>query len=84
MGKRKSSSSHDKPSKKGTSAPDSAAAPPANDDVKTAFRDGLFDDAVLKEYNEQYRNSGPFVTRTSFSSSPLTRSPATRTPSSRH
>lgn len=58
MGKRKASGSHTKTPKKKTRS----SVPPAEPrDVKAAFRPGLFDEAVLKEYREQYRTSGPYT-----------------------
>ncbi|KAF8542990.1 Oxoglutarate and iron-dependent oxygenase degradation C-term-domain-containing protein [Trichophaea hybrida] len=64
MGKRKSPSSHSSPttssSKKGKSSDSPAAASIPAEDIKAAFRPNLFDEAVLKEYNEQYLTSGPY------------------------
>lgn len=61
MGKRKASSSIGSESKKGkTTTLSVLSKEPEN--VKAAFRDDLFDKKVLKEYNEQYINSGPYET----------------------
>jgi hypothetical protein len=54
------SSSSKKKGKKEKSAV--TTAPAVNDDIKSAFRPGLFDSEVLKEYNEQYAKSGPYAT----------------------
>ena len=66
MGKRKHSSSHRSPSasssKKGKTSKTkhgATGAVAANDDIKAAFRTGLFDKAVRKEYHKQYRDFGP-------------------------
>lgn len=60
MAKRKST--HEPAASKKAKAK-SSLAPPTTEpaDVKAAFRDGLFDEKVLKDYNEQYNTSGPYA-----------------------
>lgn len=62
MAKRKSTQDLQSASLKKLKAKPSLSPPttePVN--VKASFRDGLFDDEVLKEYNNQYNTSGPYA-----------------------
>lgn len=56
--KRKAESSKSKSSKKGKAAVVSSLT---EAEVRDSFRSGLFDEAVLKNYNEEYKKSEPYV-----------------------
>lgn len=67
MGKRRNLSSYTSaPSKKKGKATPFVKTPV--DEIESAFRPGLFEKDVLKEYNTQYRDSSPCVSFSCFCS----------------
>ena len=62
-GKRKAERG-EKPSKHHKKSKSSGSSPPeerSTSDVTGSFRTGLFDKDVLKNYNGEYKSSGPYV-----------------------